>query len=50
MLSVTAINTSAPPGIGWMMDPAIVAMNSPVNRQPSAVTEAGFGIRKTTTQ
>ena len=45
MLSVTAISTNAPPGSDCRIEPAIVAMNMPVSRQPSALTAAGFGMR-----
>src|SRR5579871_999979 len=43
-LSVTASRTSAPAGIGCVIDPAMVAMNIPVSRQPSGFTSAGLGM------
>ena len=48
--SVIASSTSAPAGIGSMMEPTMVAAKIPVSRQPSGLTIAGLGTRYTTTQ
>ena len=43
-----ASRTTAPPGTGCRIDPAIAARKIPVRRHPSGFTAAGRGTTKTT--